>query len=99
MNEPQPFNALYGSSWGDCDPASCGPCPVNITLGVGELLALRDMHFAMLKGANHRSVQGDNSEWDYHRLRFQHFDMLVGQVAPDLSKWVGSNRNPYEADR
>ncbi len=99
QTEPVPFDAVYGSSWGDADPASCAPCPVNITLGVGELLALRDYHFALLKGSDHRSVKGDNSEFDFHRLRFQHFEMLVGQVAPDLVPWVGHNRNPDEASR
>ena len=97
--EPVPFDATYGSSWGDADPASCAPCPVNMTLGVGELLALRDYHFALLEGADHRSVDGENSEWDFHRLRFQLFDTLVGQVAPVLKPWIGFNRNPYEAGR
>jgi hypothetical protein len=97
QTEPVPFDAIYGSSWGDADPRSGGRCPVNVTLSVGELLVLRDYHFALLREADCRHVKGDMGELEYHEIRARHFDMLVRQVAPDLAPWVGHNRNPYEA--
>jgi hypothetical protein len=99
MSEPQPFDALYGSTWGDADPRIGGQCPVNVTLSVAELLILRDAHFALLREADRRPIRDDMHEWEYHEIRAGHFDTLAHQVAPELTEWCGYNRNPYKANR
>ena len=97
--EPQPFNALYGSCWGDGDSRIAGQCPVNITLSVAELLILRDAHLALLRDADCRPIKNDMHEAEYHEIRAGHFDTLAHQVAPELTEWCGFNRNPYEVGR
>ena len=96
MTEPQPFDAVYGASWGDADPRIGGQCPINVTLGVGELLTLRDYHFAQLREADCQPFKGNMNEEEYHEIRARHFDMLAHQVAPELTERCGSNRNPYK---
>lgn len=80
---PTPINAVDGTTWQDV-PGSAGPCPVNVTLSVTELLALRDHHDALAREADSRTVAGGPCEQQFHESRAAYFESFVKQVAPDI---------------
>ncbi len=82
--ETPPFDALAGSGWEDATPRVAGPCPVNVTLSVSELVFLRDAHRALMRDADRRHVEGWLSEHEFHDMRATYFNALARNLAPDL---------------